>query len=348
MINKVSITPDTRSDISIEEKISFLKQARAYPHPVTNEEVRETHMSWIFLANGIVYKLKKPVTYNFLDFRTLDARFKNCQEEVRLNKRLAGDRYYGAVPLVLNERGELQLEGKGYVVEWLVKMKRIAEENFLDHAIKHQHTEQSLIEAAANLLAEFYKQAQPVYIKPDIYQKKSKDEIISTYRELLVPLYHFPRLLIERISTGLLRFLDNRSALFNERISNGKIIEAHGDLKPEHICLAPRPAIIDALEFNSDLRRMDIAEELSFFYVECEVIGGEATGKLFFYCYRKISSDNIPGPLISYYKAKKAFLRTYLVARHITEPGYKDEPKWLNKANMYLQLAKKYSDKLTG
>lgn len=348
MTNKILITPGSGEVVSIEKKISFLKQARAYPHPVTNVEVRETHMSWVFFANDIVYKLKKPVVYSFLDFRTLESRFRNCQEEVRLNKRLAGDIYYGVVPLVLNEKGELQIEGRGCIVEWLVKMKRIAEENFLDHAIKHQQRKQPLIEGAASLLAEFYKHAAPVSVKIDFYQKKSKDEIITTCKELLLSLYHFPVLLIEQISSNLTRFSDEHSVLFQERISNGKIIEAHGDLKPEHVCLSPQPAIIDALEFNQELRIMDIAEELSFFDVECEVLGDQATGKLFFNYYTRISGDRIPDALIFFYKAKKAFLRTYLVARHIMEPGYKNEPKWLKKANMYLKIAKKYNDKLRG
>ena len=348
MINKVLITPPAGRVVSLEEKISFLKQARAYPYPVADVGVRETHMSWIFFANDTVYKLKKPVVYSFLDFRTLEARLKNCREEVRLNRRLAGDIYYGAVPLVLNEKGELQIEGKGCIVEWLVKMKRIAEENFLDHAIKYQQTKQSLIEGAANLLAEFYKQAPPVHVKINSYRKKLKNEIATTSKKLLQPLYHFPGLLIEHISNNLTRFLDDHTDEFRERIFKGKIIEAHGDLKPEHICLFPRPAIIDALEFNRGLRIMDIAEELSFLDLECEVLGDQATGKVFFDCYHKISGDRIPNPLIFFYKAKKAFLRTYLVARHIEEAGYKDEPKWLKRANMYLEIAQKYNDRQPG
>jgi len=343
MTNTDSIKPLAEDAVSVIEKVSFLKQPEAYPHAGAKVETKETHMSWIFLTDNTVYKLKKPVVFPFLDFRTLEARLKNCREELRLNKRLATGIYIGVVPLVLNEEGKLQLEGKGQIVDWLVKMKRIPEENLLDYAIKHKQVGETLIKKAAEVLVRFYRAAPPVQIDPDLYKKKLKDEIISTHTELLLPQFYFPVVLIEQISNNLVQFLRDHSVLFEERIVNGKIIEGHGDLKPEHICLLPDPAFIDALEFNWDLRIMDIAEELSFLDMECEMMGDLTTGKLFFDYYQKLSGDAVPEPLTFFYKAKKAFTRTYLVARHIIEPDYKDEPKWLNKANAYLQLAKKYN-----
>lgn len=334
------------SAATIAEKVAFLEQPRAYPHPVTNVEVKETHMSWVFLAGDLVYKLKKPVVYRFLDFRLLEARFENCREEVRLNQRLAGDIYVGIEPLVLNKDGQMQVGGKGQVIEWMVKMKRIREEDLLDYAIKHQKAEEKLVNGAAELLAHFYLNSPPVPIEPGLHLKKLKSEIISTYTELLNPLYHFPQGLIETICNNLTGFLGNHSSLFENRIANGKIIDAHGDLRPEHICLAPQPAIIDALEFKKELRIMDIAEELSFLGMECEMIGDPAPGKLFFDRYQKIKKDIIPETLICFYKSKRAFLRAYLVARHILEIGYKDDPKWLKRANDYLLLSEKYNNKL--
>ncbi|MGE5107420.1 MAG: hypothetical protein ACM3H8_07740 [Sphingobacteriales bacterium] len=338
----------SENDVSLARKISFLKQPGAYSHPVKKVETKETHMSWIFLVNDVVYKFKKPVMYRFLDFRTLEARLKNCMEEIRLNKRLAGDIYLGVVPLVLNEEGGLQIEGKGQVVEWLVKMKRIPEENLLDYAIGLQKTDEALIEGVAELLAKFYKNAPPASTEPELYRRKLKDEIIATGMELQDPLYHFRVELIEHITNNLVNFLSIYSFLFDDRINSGKIIEAHGDLKPEHICLAPQPAVIDALEFNRDLRIMDIAEELSFLDMECEIMGDSMTGKIFVDVYQKLSGDKIPEMLLLFYKAKKSFLRTYLVARHISEASYKKEQKWMMMANSYLLLSEKYSRMLPG
>src|SRR5512147_444890 len=99
--------------VSIEEKVTFLQQPASYPYGVREIEVKETHMSWVFLAGDFVYKLKKPVQFSFLDHRSLESRLNNSREEIRLNKQLAENIYMGIVPLVINEKGILQLEGKG-------------------------------------------------------------------------------------------------------------------------------------------------------------------------------------------------------------------------------------------
>ncbi len=346
MAGKRTIERVQENDVSIEEKISFLKRPTAYPYKDVKVEAKETHMSWVFLVNDVAYKLKKPVVNRLFDFRTLEARLKNCREEVRLNRRLASGIYLGIVPLAVNEAGKLQIEGKGKIIEWLVKMNRIPEENMLDYAIKHRTIKKPLLKGAAELLTEFYKNSPSLHMEPDFYRKKLNDEIISTRAELRQPLFHFPVRLIRQISNTLIQFLGKHYLLFDERVRNGKIIEAHGDLRPEHICLLPQPAIIDALEFNFELRIMDVAEELSFLSIECEMMGNRTAGQLFFDEYMKITNDIIPQSLITFYKIKKACLRTYLVARHKEEDRYKDDPQWLTRANAYLKLAESYHQKL--
>lgn len=334
----------SETDIDISEKVACLKQPGTYPHPVEKVVTKETHMSWVFLANGFAYKLKKPVQYLFLDFRTIEARLKDCEEEIRLNRRLAKNIYTGLVPLVINEAGNIQVEGKGKIIDWLVKMERILDENLLDYAITLHMTNKAIIEKTANLLAEFYTSSPPVQISSTEHRKKLYDEIIFMASELVQPVFNLPAGKIEKIKSSLVHFLNSHTPLFDERISKGKIIEAHGDLRPEHICLWPQPAIIDALEFNRELRIMDIAEELSFLDMECEMLGDTETGKIFFECYKNISNDAIPEGMIFFYKTKKALLRTHLVARHITEAGYEKEPKWMIKANKYLLLSEKYNN----
>src|SRR3990172_5123541 len=95
-------TSISRLDASIDEKVAFLRSPGAYPARPAGIEVIETHMSWVFLTDELVYKLKKPVRYEFLDFSTIEARRQNCEREVQLNRRLAGDVYYGVVPLIMS------------------------------------------------------------------------------------------------------------------------------------------------------------------------------------------------------------------------------------------------------
>jgi aminoglycoside phosphotransferase family enzyme len=344
MSENITIRTPEPNTVSLAEKVSFLRKPASYPHPVSKVETKETHMSWVFLADDYVYKLKKPVQYHFLDFRAIEARYKNCEAEITINKRLANDIYVGIVPLVINEKGKLAIDGSGEIIDWLVKMKRIAEINFLDFAIANNLIDFIKLEETAKLLADFYINAPGIQVSPDEYMRKLEDEMIFSHDELRKHDFQLSDSLIEKLFATLKNFIKSHTALFVDRIEKGKIIEAHGDLRPEHICLPPQPAIIDALEFNRELRVMDIAEELSFLDMECEMIGNTQVGEHFISTYKLRSGDEIPDLLLFFYKAKKAFLRTYLVARHVTEADYKEDPKWLIKATAYLQLSGKYTN----
>lgn len=330
------------NEISIEKKVAFLRQPQNYLHTTDKIIVKETHMSWVFMVNGFVYKLKKPVKYSFFDHRTLESRFNNCSEEVLINQQLGGDIYIGIVPLTLSNNGALQLEGAGKIVDWLVKMKRIPEENMLDYAIEHECIDENNVRRVARLLTEFYQTSLPVFISTRRHSKKLEADIFYNYNALCSPLFGLSHLLLKELTAGQVAFLTANYSLFNERIKNKKIIDAHGDLRPEHICLGTVPAIIDRLEFSRELRTMDIAEELSYLCMECEMLGNRTAGQIFLDEYRKVSGDIIPRLLITFYKIKKACLRAYLVARHLEEARYKDDPKWLAKANAYLKLAERY------
>lgn len=331
---------------SLEKKVAFLKQANAYSFPVHHVETKETHMSWVFLVDNFVYKLKKNNCYLLLDLTTLESRYFNCLEEVRLNRRLAPEIYLGIIALCIEKNGELKLEGKGEIIDWLIKMKRIPDEDMLDQAIKNKKINKETISPAANLLVNFYKHSAPIVMNAEQFKEKLKHEIDIIYKEIIDPLFGLPELIIDQIQETLVTFLKDNAAVFNKRITDGRVIEAHGDLKPEHICIGPQPAIIDCLEFNRDLRLLDSAEELSFLDIECERLGDFTTGKMFFDIYREQMGNQIPETLIYFYKSKRAFLRTYLVIRHIKESHYKDDPKWINTANIYLTLSEKYSKQL--
>lgn len=334
-------TTVTNGTVTIDEKVAFLQQPANYPYPVTDLKVKETHMSWVFLADDYVYKLKKPVRYRFFDHLALASRLSNSIEEIRINKQLANDIYVGVVPLVINETGQLQIEAKGEIVDWLVKMKRIPEKDLLDYATQHKCVDEDRLRSAAKLLADFYKSSLPVEISSIDYIRKLESEVFFNYNELTNPLYQLPLALITELNKGQMAFLSAHQSIIEARIANKKIIDAHGDLRPEHICLGSKPAIIDRLEFCKDLRVMDVAEELSFLMVECEMLNSSHVGQVFFNVYKGISNDNVPYVLMNFYKIKKACLRAYLVARHIDEPRYKDDPKWLIKANSYLKLAER-------
>src|SRR3569833_1843809 len=139
-------TPQLYADeVSLEAKLAFLRQPSHHPGLFHRIEAIETHMSWVFLTERFAYKLKKPVRYELLDFRTIETRQYFCEEEVRLNRRLAGDVYIGTVRLVLDAHGHLQLGGEGKAADWLVKMRRLPADRMLDHEIKSGMANQEIM-----------------------------------------------------------------------------------------------------------------------------------------------------------------------------------------------------------
>jgi aminoglycoside phosphotransferase family enzyme len=129
-------------EIALESKVAFLRQPMSFPDRPFRIEAIETHMSWVFLTEEYAYKLKKPVCQEALDFRSIDARRHYCDEEIRLNRRLAADVYLGIVAMSINSSGHLRLcengisvEGEA-IVDWLVQMRRLPPEHMLDYALK--------------------------------------------------------------------------------------------------------------------------------------------------------------------------------------------------------------------
>lgn len=144
--------------MNLARLIDDLSRPNAYPVPIKVIEVRQTHISAVFLAGDLVYKVKKPVKLGFLDFSTLELRRHYCDEEVRLNRRLAPDVYLGVVPIASTTDG-LAFEAAGDAVEWAVKMHRLPDNaTLLSRLSRGEVTEQQLA-ALAGRLAEFHRKA---------------------------------------------------------------------------------------------------------------------------------------------------------------------------------------------
>lgn len=343
MINELTILHDNTH--SLEKKVEFLSHATSYPD-TTRVEALETHMSWVFLTDLYAYKLKKPVHYEFLDFTTPEARHHFCQEELRINKPLAGDTYVGIVTLRADD-GMLNLNGAGEPVDWLVKMKRLPEEHMLHIAIRDGKVRNAWVQHAAEMLVDFYMTSPPVKKDPAQYRQQLVKDIERTGEELLQEEFNLSHSVIIGITTDLLHYVIKYAPLFDQRMAEGRIIECHGDLRPEHICLAPRPVIIDRVEFSRDLRIMDVAEELSSLALECDILHAPTTGQLFLNTYYWKSRDKITDTLMSFYKAKRAFLRAKLSIHHLLEAKYRlDAHKWESRCEAYLVAAGKYGDEL--
>ncbi len=338
-------SPNTPT-ITTEEVVEFLKDKAHYPDSPKNLDVIETHMSWVFLTDNYAYKLKKQVLWNSLDLRVPEVRYRICRDEIRLNKAMARNVYIGLTPVNVLDTGKLQIGGKGQPADWLVKMKKLPEECMLDWALKHRTLQFSEIQRAAVTLAEYYRRQHSAEWDHHRHQHFLSSEILQVKKDLLAEEYGMSPDVILYISVTLLRFMKESASLFEHRIKEGKIIEAHGDLKPEHVCLTDPPVFIDCLEFDPTLKIMDVAEELAYLALGCEMLGSIPTGTYFIKIYQQIANDRIPSDLILFYKSKQALVRAKFALWHLKEEQYKDDPKWRKLGDKYLQMAQQFGDQL--
>jgi aminoglycoside phosphotransferase family enzyme len=325
--------------VSTSDKVRFLSQPSTYFYSPQLVTVVETHMSFVFLAGERAYKLKKPVRFPFLDFSTLRARELDCQEELRLNRRLAPHVYLGLVPLSFTCDGRLSLGSEGVVVDWLVEMHRLPRDRMLDHMLGEGRLDGALIDDLCETLGNFYAGAQRSAISPDKYFERFVHEQAESRRILSRGDFNLNHgrtpAVLDRLDESLIR---NRSQL-EERVRNGRIVDGHGDLRPEHICFTVPIAIFDCLEFNSDLRQTDPFDELAFLSMECAQLGAPAIGPAIIAKVAERRGESPPSQLISVYSAWRAVLRARLAVAHLLDPVPRSPEKWEPLAKRYLVLA---------
>ncbi|MBI2478750.1 MAG: phosphotransferase, partial [Planctomycetia bacterium] len=304
---------DAASELDRPHQIAELLQREAgyAAEPGAAQQI-ETHISWVFLTERFAYKLKKPVRFDFLDFSTAELRRQACENEVRLNRRLAPRVYLGVVPVVLTAAGHLALDGSGVPVDWVVKMRRLPAENALDVLIRDGSVSPIAIEQLATTLTTFYEKAPPVTMTIDNYRRNIERHAIANREnrdELAAEMHCLDQRQIRRTHSALLRVLKLAPDLLDERVRNGRIVEGHGDLRPEHIYFNPSPVVIDCIEFNQEFRTLDVIDELAFLAMECDLLADEQIAKSIFERYFERSEDAPPRQLIDFYRLYRACVR---------------------------------------
>jgi len=324
---------------ALAAKVAFLEQPRIYPEPTRRVDTVETHMSWVFLTDRHAWKLKKPVRHSYLDFSTEAARRFNCAEELRLNRRLTQDVYLETVPLSVGAGGELSLGPDGTVVDWLVKMRRLPAERMLDRLVRAGAARAEDVRSVVLELCRFYAACEPVALTPAEYRARFAAGIADNLRELSAPGFALPIAAIELACASQRDFLARSTVLLDQRVRACRVVEAHGDLRPEHVCVEPRPQIIDCLEFSRDFRILDAADELGFLALECERLGAPWIRQTVFDTYTELSGDAPPDALVHFYQSYRACMRAKIAIWHLKEPALADPAKWAAQARDYLRLA---------
>lgn len=322
--------------------LQFLLDPRSFGEGVDDVSVVESHMSLVFLAGDRAYKMKKPIAFDALDFRTLEKRQLNCEREVTLNRVLSPDIYLGLEPVTRGPDGVLHLGGPGKVVEWLVVMQRLDEDRLLDHAIGEGTVRRREIDSLIDILCGLY--AKPLDNPP------SADEILSewstsmerTAQSLRRADFGLPQDRVGEVLSALARFLDEQEGLVRARIESGWIRECHGDLRPQHVYLGPPLRLIDRLEYDARLRLRDPFEEIMDFAVECERMGAAWIMPMLVDGVSDCLGDRPDPRLIGFYGGMRASLRARFAIEHLE--GRRGSPEqWRARAVASLGLARKYA-----
>lgn len=323
---------------ALQAKVQFLSRPAAYGQAVAPVECKETHMSWVFLTGDRVYKLKKPVRFPYLDFSTLARREAACRAELRLNRRLAPDIYLDVVPLTATPAG-LAIGGQGAAVDWLIVMGRLDPGHMLDQKLLHRRLARDDIDHVGEVLAHFYRRVRPVFPNRAVYLNKWRRALAENRRILLDRRFGLPGGEVRRIDRAQRNFLARFAPVLTARIREGYIRDGHGDLRPEHIWIGETIKVIDALEFNAELRAIDPLDEIAFLSVECDLLGARWVGERLRRQLAATLGRGAPAALFSFYRCYRASLRARLSIAHLLEAAPRTPDKWPLQARAYLRIA---------
>lgn len=292
-----------------------LLDAATYPHPCAQIRCLETHISWVILTGDYAYKVRKPVDFGFLDFSTLALRRQDCEEELRLNRRLAPDLYYSVVAIRQHQTG-LQVnlidEHQPDCLEYAVQMRQFDNQSRLDVLQERGALTDALITRIAAYLADFHQQAA----------RATSEQPWGELEAILSPVeQNFAQLgqrLIEEADQTLLRELQHWSLeqferhreTFLQRKAEGWIREGHGDLHLGNMVLFDQqPLAFDCLEFNASLRWIDVCNDLAFLVMDLEYRGQSVQATLLLNTWLEYTGDYAGVCLMPFYKVYRALVR---------------------------------------
>ena len=301
--------PPVSTGNAAEHMLDALRNPRCYPHPVGRVSLLETHISWVLLTGDYAYKIKKPVNLGFLDFTTLAARRHYCDEELRLNRRLAPDLYLETVAITGAPQQPV-IGGSGAPIEYAVKMREFPQSALLDSALASGEVGIATIQALARKISAFHA-ALPPAVATSQAAAAPLAPALGNFQQMLA-LLDAPADIaaLEAVRDWTLREHRARSLQFGERGPAGCVRECHGDLHLGNIVLLDGAATpFDCIEFNPALRWMDVISEVAFLVMDLEAHGRRDLAYVFLNGYLEASGDYAGVALLPFYLVYRAMVR---------------------------------------
>jgi aminoglycoside phosphotransferase family enzyme len=332
----VSILPST---------VKALLKPQAYPHKPQKIELVQTQMSFILLAGEYVYKIKKPVDLGYLDYTTLEKRHFFCQQELELNRRLCPDAYLAVVPIV-EEKGELCIEGRGKAIEYAVKMKQLPQDRMMDVLLPQGLVTLEMVARVAEKLMRFHQKAETnpkiaAFGRLDVIRHNCDENFAQTEKYIGTSITTEE---YQHIKNYTNNFIDSNASLFDKRVREGKIRDCHGDLHAAHVCFTGDICIYDCIEFNDRFRYSDVASEIAFLAMDLDRYQQAGLSRHLVNTYVELSHDEELLKLLNFYKCYRAYVRGKVESFKLDDPYIPEEEKAkvLTAARSYFELAESY------
>lgn len=291
--------------------LDALRSPAMYPEATSQVEIHETHISVVFVTDHYAYKIKKSLHLGFLDYSSLAQRRFACHQELLLNRRLSTNVYHEVVP-IYQDGQRYTFAATGHVVEYALKMRRLAADCTLEALSLRGEVPPSTIEALAHRLVTFhhaYRVPDPAehfgtltHVRQD-WQENFSQTLEYTDQTISHSDYDQVRHMVEHFTTY-------HAEWFTQRIAAGCIRDCHGDLRAEHIYLeSGGMQIIDCIEFNTRFRFIDVASEVAFLAMDLERLGAVALAQDFVRAYVRFSEDVTLYRLLAFYCCYRAYVR---------------------------------------
>lgn len=314
------------------------------PDSCENTELKETHISWVILTDNYAFKIKRPVSYSFLDFSSLDKRKHYCYEELEMNRRIEPEMYIKVLPITKRMTGEAENED---IIDYAVQMKRMDSEKEMIGMLENDQVNEKHIDKLSEKIAGFHRNAQVIKNAFDTngFHEKYAD-IGSQYSFIEENFGKEKKDMVSKTIERSYSFLNKKRAYFNERVISGYRKDLHGDLNASNIFLYDEPVIFDCIEFDKEFRHIDILNEIAFLSVDLDFFHKEKLTERLFdrYCNDyglENPEDHIE--LFTYYKSYRANVRAK-VSLINAQKSEGDSSREIEDANRYLELMEMYSE----
>ena len=270
--------------------------------------ILETHTAIVMFVGDRAYKMKKPVRLDFVDFSQLESRRLGCLHELALNRRLASDVYLDVAAVIGSD---------GVACEYMVVMRRMPDDQRLSSKVERRDSVDEAIRDVVRQVAALHSTSPPNPEYSNVGRAKFlKERWEQCCNELRVAEASVvSRDEVDALEILARRFIEGREPLFEQRISDGRIRDGHGDLQADDIFVLDDGArILDCLEFQDTLRWGDVLNDFAFLAMDMERLGRPDLATVVFESHRVASGDAWPDSLAHYYVAYRATVRAFVNA----------------------------------